>query len=93
MYATIRTYSVGSGFADALVEHEDEVRGLLTGIDGFKAYYLLKTADGTASISVFDDEAGAAESTRVAGEWVGENLPQFAGTPPQVFAGEVVINF
>jgi hypothetical protein len=93
MYATIRIYSVGSEFADALVENESEVRQLITGIDGFKAYYLLKTADGTASISVFDDEAGASESTRVAGQWVGENLPQFAGSPPQVTSGEVVISF
>ena len=93
MYATIRIYSVGSGFADALVEHEGEVRQLISEIDGFKAYYLLKTADGTASISVFDDEAGASESTRVAAAWVGENLPQFAGTPPQVTTGDVVISF
>ena len=93
MYATIRIYGDRAGFAEALVENEDAVRGLLTGIDGFKAYYLLKTADGTASISVFDDEAGASESTRVAAGWVAENLPQFAGSPPQVTSGEVVIDF
>jgi heme-degrading monooxygenase HmoA len=93
MYATIRIYSGADGFADALVENESEVRGLISGIDGFKAYYLLKTADGTASISVYEDEAGTAESTRAAGEWVRENLPQFAGSPPQVTSGEVAISF
>jgi heme-degrading monooxygenase HmoA len=93
MYATIRNYAGNSGLADALVEHEAEVRGIVSGIDGFQAYYLLKTADGAASISVFADEAGASESTRAAGAWVGENLPQNAGTPPEVTSGEVVISF
>jgi hypothetical protein len=93
MYATIRNYSSNAGLADALVEREDEVRGIVSVIDGFKAYYLIKTADGAASISVFDDEAGASESTRAAGAWVGENLPQFAGSPPQVTSGDVVISF
>ena len=93
MYATIRNYAGESGMADALVENESEVRGIITGIDGFRAYYLIKTADGCASISVFDDESGASESTRAAGEWVRENLPDHAGTPPQVTSGEVVIDF
>lgn len=93
MYATIRNYSGESGMADALVENESEVRSIITGIDGFRAYYLVKTADGCASISVFDDEAGASESTRAAGAWVRENLPEHAGTPPQVTSGEVVIDF
>ena len=93
MYATVRTYSAGPELVDALLSNAADVKSLISGIDGFKAYYLLKTADGAASISVFDDEAGATESTRAAGEWVRENLPDHAGTPPQVTSGEVVIDF
>jgi hypothetical protein len=93
MYATVRNYSSNAGLADALVEHEGEVRSIVDGIDGFKAYYLIKTADGAASISVLDDEAGASESTRAAAQSVGENLPQLAGSPPQVTSGDVVISF
>ena len=94
MYATIRNYSSESGMADALVENESDVRSIITGIDGFRAYYLIKTSDGgAASVSVFDDEAGASESTRAAGEWVRENLPEHAGTSPQVTSGEVVLDF
>jgi heme-degrading monooxygenase HmoA len=93
MYATIRNYAGNAGLADALVERESEVRDIVSGIAGFKAYYLIKTADGAASVSVFDDEAGASESTSAAGAWVAENLPEHAGTPPQVSAGEVVITF
>jgi heme-degrading monooxygenase HmoA len=92
VYATVRTYSNAQGFADALADRADDVRRVIGDIDGFRAYYLIKTADGCASISVFDDEAGASESTRAAGAWVQENLPEHAGTPPQVTSGEVVIN-
>ena len=93
MYATIRNYAGEAGMADALVENESEVRSIVSRIGGFRAYYLIKTADGCASVSVFDDEAGASESTSAAGAWVRENLPEHAGTPPQVSAGEVVIAF
>jgi heme-degrading monooxygenase HmoA len=93
VYATIRNYSSNAGLADALVENQDQVKSIVSGIDGFKAYYLIKTADGAASISVFDDEAGASASTQAAADWVRENLPQFAGSPPQVTSGDVVISF
>jgi len=93
MYATIRVYSGDPGFADALVENQDAVRSLISQIDGFKAYYLLKTADGTASISVYEDEAGATESTRAAAAWIAENLPGTTVSAPQVTSGEAVISF
>jgi hypothetical protein len=93
MYATIRIYSGDPGFAGDLVEHESDVRDLISGIDGFQAYYLLRTADGTASISVYEDEASAAESTRVAAAWIAENLPNTTVAAPQVTSGEVVIDF
>ena len=51
MYATVRNYAGMEGMADALVEHEDEVKGLITAIDGFRAYYLIKTSDGAISIN------------------------------------------
>jgi hypothetical protein len=91
MYATVRNYAGMEGMADALVEHEDDVKSLITAIDGFRAYYLIKTSDGAISISVYDDESGAEESTRQAGDWTRENLPGVATGSPQVSAGEVVI--
>ena len=92
MYATVRTYSGGPELADALVGNEADVKSLVSGIDGFRAYYLVRTADGTVSISVYDDEAGANESNRVAADWIRENLPELGGSAPQVSAGEVVIS-
>jgi len=92
MYATMRYYHGNSALADALVENEGEVKSLIGGIDGFEAYYLIRIADGsTVSISVFESQSGAEESNRVAAEWLAENLPDLAVSPPMVSAGEVLI--
>lgn len=93
MYATVRVYSGNPGLADALVENQAEVERIITAIDGFKSYYLIRTGDGAASISVFETEAGAEESTRAAAAWLRENLPDIGGTAPTVSSGEVVIDF
>jgi hypothetical protein len=92
MYATVRKYTAGSDFADALVENESEVRRIIEGIDGFHAYYLIRTDDGAASVSVYDDQSGAEESNRQAADWVRENLPDLSISPPQISAGEVIIS-
>jgi heme-degrading monooxygenase HmoA len=93
MYASVRVYAGNPAFADALVERESDVKALISGIQGFQAYYLIKTPDGTASVSVYESQDGAEESNRVAAAWIVENLPQFAGTAaPQISAGEVVIS-
>ena len=91
MYASVRTYAGNSALADALAEHEDEIRQVIGGINGFKAYYLVKGEDATTSISVFDDRAGAEESNRAAAAWLADNLPDLGVAPPQVTAGEVLI--
>lgn len=92
MYAVIRSYPGNREFADALVENESDVKRIISGIDGFRAYYLIKTDDGAASISVFDDRNGAEESSRQAGDWLRENLGNMSIGPPGVTAGEVVIS-
>ena len=93
MYAVIRAYAGNADLADALAQREDEVRQLISGIDGFKAYYLLKLTEGTSTISVFESREGAEESTRVAAAWVAENLPDLNLAAPYVTAGEVLIDF
>jgi hypothetical protein len=93
MHVTIRSYS-GAALADVLATREDEIRQVIKAIDGFQASYVLRTTDGnTVSISVFDDQAGAEESTRVAAAWVAENLADLAVSPPRVTTGEVAFSF
>ena len=92
MYVTIRSYS-GGDLADVLVEREDEVRGVIGSIDGFHSYYALRTAGGTTTISVFDDQAGAEASNSAAAGWISENLPDASFGAPQVTTGEVAVSF
>ena len=93
MYATVRTYAGSSQLADELVKNEGEVKRLIGGIDGFRAYYLVRTADGAASISVYEDQIGAEESNRQAAQWIRENLPDLSMGAPQISAGDVAISF
>ena len=67
--------------------------GVIGGIDGFKAYYLLKLTEGTSTVGIFENEQGAEESSRVAAAWLAENLPDLNVAPPYVTAGEVVLSF
>ena len=72
MHATVRSYAADGGLVDALVANKDEARDLLTGIAGFRAYYILRTADGGAvSMSVYDDASGTDASNAAAAGWVG----------------------
>jgi hypothetical protein len=94
MHATVRSYASDGGLVDALVAKKQEVRDLLAGIDGFRAYYILRTPDGGAmSISVYDDASGADASNAAAAGWIRDNLPNLAATPPQTTAGEVAVSF
>jgi hypothetical protein len=92
VYATVRTYSAASELADALVGKAADVKDLIKGIDGFKAYYLIRTADGAVSVSVYEDQAGADASTAAAAAFIRENLPDLSVAGPQVSAGEVVLD-
>jgi len=92
MHTTMRYYAGNPGLADALGGREDEIRSVISAVPGFKAYYLVKLDDATVSITVCDDEAGTAESTRVAGEWLRENLPDVAGAAPMVSSGTVTLS-
>jgi hypothetical protein len=93
MYAAIRWYGGNTELADRLAARGDEVRALIGGIAGFRAYYLVRVDGGTVSISVFDDQAGADESSRVAAAWLSENMPDVHVDAPAVSGGEVVLSF
>jgi hypothetical protein len=93
MYASVRVYSGADGLVDALVANESAIKALVGGIDGFKAYYLMRTADGAASVSVYENASGADASNEAARNWIGENVPDLNVSPPQVSAGDVVLNF
>jgi hypothetical protein len=68
------------------------VEEVIRGLSGFVSYYLVRTEDGGGfTVSVFEDKAGTDESIRVAADWVRHNVPQAAGSPPEVIEGRVVL--
>jgi hypothetical protein len=94
MYTVVRRYSGNTDLADALVQNQDDVKRIISQVSGFRAYYLVKGADGDAiSISVFDDQNGAEESSRAAADWLRENLADMELSPPEILGGETVLSF
>ena len=94
MHAAIRQYQVDPGSVDEIRRGVNE--GLLPRIKevyGFQAYYAIDAGGGRmASISVFEDRAGAEESTRMAADWRRQNMASLIPNPPEVLEGEVVVH-
>jgi hypothetical protein len=57
---------------------------------GFLAYYALDSGDGTlTSISIFEHQAGAERSNKLAEDWVGRTLSSALPTSPEIIVGKV----
>ena len=91
MYATVRRYEGVTDPAEAGRRVSEGFVPLIREIPGFVAYYWVDAGGGLmASTSVFDDQAGAENSTERAADWVRENIAELLPNPPEVTAGEVV---
>jgi len=76
IYASIRHYKTNPGAAAKIARRVDEgFLPIISNAPGFFAYFVLDTGDDTdALISVFQDQAEADESNRMAADWVKENI-------------------
>jgi hypothetical protein len=90
MYATLRWYD-DPDLAGRLQERGDDVKSIISGIAGFRAYYLVRADAGTISVSIFDDESSTMASNDAAASWLRENMPGVSAT--NVAGGEVVLSF
>ncbi|MET4645640.1 hypothetical protein OG894_10275 [Streptomyces sp. NBC_01724] len=91
MYAVVRRYEGVTDPAEAGRQVNEGFLPLLRQVQGFVAYYWVDAGGGVmVSTSVFQDPAGAEESTERAGEFVRDRLASLLPNPPQVTAGEVV---
>ena len=98
MYATIRRYTPKSGAVDrkTLEELKQRIESgfvpLAQEIRGFHSYFAVNVADKELiTFSVFEDKAGAAESTRRAAEFVKKDPAKDKLGTPQVFEGELLV--
>jgi len=94
MHTAIRQYQGDPGSLDEIVRGVDEgLLPIISDVSGFQAYYALDAGGGKlASVSVFEDRAGAEESTRLAADWIRENMASLFPNPPEVLQGEVVVH-
>lgn len=93
MHVVVRQYEGASSIADAMAERPDEVKELLTGVEGFVAYYAARDGEALTTVSVCRDSAGVEETTRRAAAFIQEILPGTTVGPPRVAVGEVVLSF
>ena len=92
-YAVIRRYAgLDPRSVDELARRvNQELLPIISQIPGFVAYCALHTGgDVVASISIFEDQAGADESTRKTAIWVKRHLAGLVPNPPQFTAGEII---
>jgi len=94
MYASVRRYEMDPGSVDEVMRRVEEgFVPIVSKAPGFIAYYALDAGDGVvASITVFEDQAGAEESDRMAADWVKENVASLLPTPPEATAGDVRVH-
>jgi hypothetical protein len=92
MYAAIRRYHTDPDSLGEVVRRVNEgFVPKISDMTGFVAYFALNAGQGEfGTVSVFEDQASAEESNRVAENWVNENLGELLPTPPDFAAGEVV---
>jgi hypothetical protein len=92
-YAVIRRYT---GFDPHAVNEvarrvNEGLVPIISQLPGFVAYCALYTGgDVVASITIFEDRAGADESSRRAAAWVKEHLASLVPNSPKFTAGKVI---
>ena len=91
MYAVVRHYR-SPQLIDELAQNQDAIGQIISGIDGFVSYTLLRTEDGGITLSVYRDRAGAEESTRQAQAWTQANISPAAQSAAEVSQGEVILH-
>ena len=93
MRAVIRTYS-GPGAKKLFVELEKnkaKIETLIRPVKGLVSYSLVNTGDGGVSVTVCRDQKGIDDSSRIASDWIKENLASVA-TKPSITEGSVVVH-
>src|ERR671939_757588 len=91
MHVVIRRYQTDPGSVGEVMRHVNEgFIPIIKDAEGFLAYYALNAGAGEiATVGVFEDQAGAEESIRMAADWVRQNLAALLPNPPEITAGEV----
>jgi quinol monooxygenase YgiN len=94
MHVAIRQYHVNPRSVLEITEQVEEgFIPLLRQTPGFIEYYWLNAGNGrVVSVGIFEDQASAEESTRLAADYVRQHLYELVRNPPEVIEGEVLLH-
>ena len=94
MYSVVRLYKMKStgDVGKVVAATRSGFLPIVTKAPGFIAYTMALSADGElVTIGMFADRNGAEESTRLAADWVRDNVAWSVEGPPKIAEGEVRI--
>ena len=94
MYASIRRYPISESKWDEIAGAiRDEFVPIISAAPGFRNYYLVKGGPNVlATVSVFETQAQAEDSNRLAADFVGRRLASLIEGPPEITSGEILAN-
>ena len=88
MHTVIRRYQGVQDSPEVARRAVEEFAPQLRDQPGFQGYWVVDGGGGVlATITVFESEEAAVESTAAAASWVQENMPNLVPNAPQVTAG------
>ena len=91
MHITIRKYTTDPKLADEVIRRVNkEFIPIISSAAGFVSYDTFHNGEGTlCSVSFFENRNDALAATRLAKDWVNDNITTLLPTPPEVIEGEV----
>ncbi len=94
MFASIRQYNLKPGAgAEVSRRVQAEFLPIISSHKGFLDYYVvLESHDIGVTVSVFETQAEAEESVKLAADWVKLSLANLVMGPPTVTEGEVTVH-
>jgi hypothetical protein len=93
MHTVIRTYTGIPGATAQVKPKAKDLEATIRRAPGFIAYYFLETTDGITTVTVCQDRKGCDESTKLAAQWIKDNLPNVIKSPPQIIEGDLAFRF
>jgi hypothetical protein len=87
-HVVMRLYTDSGPLAGKIRQSEAEVREIMFGVPGFRAYSFVDTGSGALSITACDDKAGTDASIQRAAEWIKANLPDVKIAAPRIIEGD-----
>ena len=92
LHATICRYDGVTGPIDEVMRAGRQLATALSTTPGFVSYAVLDAGNGVlVSVNVFDDRTSLEAADQIIVRWVAEHLTALLPRPPEVIAGEVIV--